>query len=116
MGMTTMTSSPRTRFARVIASEVTASTRTVAGRLAIAQAEVDALTLDQCVTGHTAFTSFQDLLDSRLTSGYRPSLHTGIRGTAGWRLRRTVMARRIADAYDAAMEALGDDRRAYRGV
>jgi hypothetical protein len=64
---------------------------------------LDALTL--C---HTAFRTFQDLLDAK--GGYTPSLRTGSTNNAE---HRRELAE-IADAYDAAQQRRGDARRACR--
>ena len=64
---------------------------------------LDALTL--C---HTAFRTFQDLLDAK--GHYTPSLRTGSTNNAE---HRRELAE-IADAYDAAQAKRGDPRRAVR--
>lgn len=89
--------------------------KTKEGRVAQAAAEVAGMSLDETVDVGSAFDSFQDLLDSAKTSDYRPTLMVGPKGSSVQALRRAFVALRIADAYDAAMEALGDPRRAFRG-
>jgi hypothetical protein len=103
-----------TRFDRILADAPSA--RTLWGRQAIAQAKVDALTIDECVDRHTAMSSLQEIVDCTLRDGYRPSLYTTpINGTSVWKLERCAMALRIADAFDAEMARLGRSERAYRG-
>ena len=65
-------------------------------------------TLDLLVKKHSAFLSFDDLLDAG--GRYRPSLY--VRGKSATDAREI---RAIADAYDFAQQARGDTRRAYRG-
>lgn len=57
--------------------------------------------LDAVIAKQTGFSSMADMLTSH--PNYRPSLDM----REGW-------ARQVADAYDAAQEARGDARRAYR--
>lgn len=107
-------SSTRTRFDRI--NETTLSLRSLVGRTAVAQAKVDALTVDQCVAGHTAMATLQEIVDCTLRDGYRPSLYTKpMGGTKVWQLTRAAMAKKIADAFDAEMARLGRSERAYRG-
>lgn len=103
-----------TRFDRINADEPSA--RTIWGRTQIAQAKVDALTVDQCVAGHTAMATLQEIVDCTLRDGYRPSLYTKpMGGTSVWKLERALTAKKIADAFDAEMARLGRSERAYRG-
>jgi hypothetical protein len=109
-----------TRFDRVLSmiqGDQDYNLRTKAGRRAKAQDEVSLMNLDAVVSLHSAFGSFSELIETRLTSGYRPTLrvNVGTRSTVD-DYRRCFMALKIADAYDAAMTALGDNRRAWRGV
>ena len=62
------------------------------------------LTNDQLTKMHTAAQSFTELLDLGKERGYRPTL-LGKKGTE----------KDLADRYDAAQAARGDERRAYRG-
>jgi len=62
--------------------------------------------LDKKIRAVTGFRSFQELLDAK--GGYRPSIDMGYPGEHGAWLAE------IADAYDDAMEARGDHRRAFR--
>lgn len=56
----------------------------------------------------TCFESLQDMQDA--SGGYRPSLHTSEHNDQGDRLALL----RLADLYDMAQAARGDERRAYR--
>jgi hypothetical protein len=58
--------------------------------------------IEALTTKWTAFGSFEKLL--KADGGYRPSL-----------TRKNQEVRELADAYDKAQEARGDQRRAYRG-
>jgi hypothetical protein len=75
----------------------------VTRRSVLPATHLDALTL--C---HTAFRTFQDLLDAK--GAYTPSLRTGSTNNAEHRRELTE----IADAYDSAQAARGDPRRAVR--
>jgi hypothetical protein len=106
------------RFDRVLSllqGENTYNLRTVAGRRQKAMDEVALLTIDEACKAHTAFDTFKELIETRLTSGYRPSLYTTSRGRSYHDFRRAFLTLKIADAYDAAMIALNDSRRAFRG-
>lgn len=59
--------------------------------------------LNRLTRGLTAFASFGAMLNA--DGGYRPSIHP-------WRSLKHAL---LADAYDDAQEARGDDRRAFRG-
>jgi hypothetical protein len=85
------------------AYDAACSLSTVGPLTAEQRAEADALT-----TAHTCFESLQDMQDA--SGHYRPSLHTFERNTAG----DAPALRRLADLYDQAQAARGDDRRAYR--
>lgn len=61
--------------------------------------------LDKITTENSAFKSFDAMLNA--SGGYRPSIE--VASVDGWEDRVI-----LADAYDEAMEARGDDRRAYR--
>ena len=61
----------------------------------------DTATLDHICRTRTGFTSFADLLQSH--PSYRPSIEQAAPEMVT-----------LADAYDAAMEGMGDSRRAYR--
>lgn len=63
--------------------------------------------LDQLVREHTAFESFDDLLNA--SGGYRPSLRCGV-GISRFENELTI----IADAYDKCQADRGDSRRAFR--
>lgn len=56
---------------------------------------------NQLTTKHTAFTSLLDMMDAK--GSYRPSMDV-----------REPEIKELADIYDAAQEARGDDRRAFR--
>jgi len=62
--------------------------------------------LDRITAQRTAFATFNDLLNAR--GNYRPSLWTN-----GDRPECRELAL-LADAYDAAQEARGDQRRVFR--
>ena len=64
--------------------------------------------LTNLVRRHTGFISFADMLNAFPT--YRPSLNTKTNHYHG--AQKELIE--LADAYDEAMEALGDPRRAYR--
>ena len=102
-----------TRFDRINADEP--STRTIWGRTQIAQAKINALTVDQCVRSHTAMATLAEIVACTLRDGYRPSLYTSPRGSSVYRLELAFTALRIADAYDAEMARLGRSERAFRG-
>jgi len=57
--------------------------------------------LDRICRAHSGFRSFQELLEAK--GSYRPTLYTWILDLAY-----------LADCYDSAMAAQGDDRRTYR--
>lgn len=109
--------SNKTRLDHVLANITPApSARTKAGREAIAQAVVDALTVDQCVRRHTAMATLAEIIACTVRDGYRPSLYTKpMGGTSVWKLERAFTAKKIADAYDAEMVKLGRKERAFRG-
>lgn len=63
--------------------------------------EANKPSLDALVAKHTEFATMQDMVEAK--GGYRPTIY----------VNRPAMLR-IADAYDAIQEFLGDSRRAYR--
>lgn len=67
----------------------------------IANAKTEAEWLDGLTIKHTAFPNFRDMVESH--PGYRPTICCD---------RPQLTA--LADAYDRAQQARGDDRRAYR--
>jgi hypothetical protein len=64
--------------------------------------------IDKLVRKHSCFGSMLDLMQAR--GKYRPTLYCYAAGTAKDRQELKL----IADYYDACMEQVGDDRRAYR--
>ena len=66
----------------------------------------DLTRLDRIVAEQSAFHDFDDLLNAK--GNYRPSLDCG-QIYDGWEDRIF-----LADAYDAWMELIGDERRAFR--
>jgi len=66
----------------------------------------DLTRLDRIVAEQSAFRNFEDLLNAK--GNYRPSLDCG-QSEAGWEDRIF-----LADSYDAWMELIGDERRAFR--
>lgn len=63
----------------------------------------EATKLDGLTRKFTAYVSFAAMVDDSTRSDYFPTLR--VRGT-----------KPLADAYDAAMQARGDARRAWRGI
>lgn len=63
--------------------------------------------LDRICRRITAFDGFEDLLNAK--GSYRPSIYP----PKHCRLSFRLMYWQLAKAYDEAMEARGDDRRAY---
>jgi hypothetical protein len=107
----------KTRFDRILAliGLPPQNLRTKEGRRLKAWSEVTALSLDEACKAFTAFDSFAELIETAKTSGYRPTLRTSVTHTSVYGFRKAFLAIKIADAYDAAMVALGDERRAWRG-
>lgn len=64
----------------------------------------DAARLDSLTRKHSAFASFDEMLNA--LGGYRPSMHTH-----DW---RNDELKELAEAYDKAQAARGDDRRVFR--
>jgi len=66
--------------------------------------------LDKITRKISAFDSFQSLLDA--LGNYRPSLRCN--PARGQKMTKFADERELADAYDAAQAARGDNRRVYR--
>lgn len=90
-------------------------TNSLPARHAAARAEVAQMTLDECVSAHTAMRTLDEIVACTLRDGYRPSLYTKPFGISMHHYRRAELAKRIADAYDWQMMQLGRKERAYRG-
>jgi len=69
--------------------------------------------LDGLVRAYTAFSDLADLLNQ--PKNYRPTIITTARNKRAAEIRRAAYMTILADAYDAAMVAMDDERRAYRG-
>lgn len=69
--------------------------------------------LDNLTRDLTAWGSFDAMLNAG--GGYRPSLYVRPHNRSHAEVRRAARTEVLADAYDAAQAARGDERRAYRG-
>ena len=70
------------------------------------EAQAHAFRLDTAIMRNTAFSNFADLLETCARTPYYPSLRSD--------LMEDGEADLIGDAFDAAMAAIGDKRRAHR--
>lgn len=69
--------------------------------------------LDDLTRSLTAWPSFDAMLDAG--GDYRPSMYVRPCNRSHAEVRRAARTEILADAYDAAQSARGDERRAYRG-
>lgn len=90
------------------------STKTLPARHQAARNEIAAMTIDEVVRTSSAFASLDALVLDAMTTGYRPSCYTVPMGTAKHHYIRAEKARRLADAFDAAMYDRGLRIRAFR--